>query len=1253
MGQGNANVGSFVKNATAQLGKVTSVLGGGLPTAAAAGGVAIAAGLAIGTKALYDLGAQYDNSTDKLVSMTGAHGAELSKLEGVVKTTYGNVTASLMDTTTVVGILGQKFHDLNAADMSKVSATIIELNQLIGGDLTETTTAATKIFADWNVKGSEMAGVLDKVKVAADASGMPVASLMNNAQMFGTSFRNLGFSMEETLAIMARAEATGVTVDVVLTTLRKGVSSLISPSTAAQKAVRDLFGEKGLESWMKTKDPAKRFKQLADWITLLEAKGQHPEALNLASLVFGKKGGQDIVDMIAKGTFNTGDLIKKMEQANGTIHRQKGATEDAADRWIKLGHKAQNALQPLASAVFDAANALSEKLLPVAERFMNFLIDHQDTIMFFAKVIGIVLVAAIGVAAIAMAGLMLPSVAIVLALGWLYENWQMIWSAVASFFVDTVWHGILEPAFNAVVTFFTETIPGAFWKVYDGAVGAFQAVIDWVTGFGGAILGAIGDTLGWLWQKGNDLLQGLWNGILFIWDGLYLWYVGIPMAILGAIGDVLGTLWQKGADLIQGLWNGAISLLGNINAFFTDRVFTPIVLFFVDAVSWLFDAGKQIIKGLIDGILSFAGKVKDAVGDVISGGIDKGKEILGLGSPSKVFHAIGVDTMEGLRLGIEAGSGGVQDAMAGVASDVAATQITAPAAPVAAGPFTGAATAPTDAMATALATTQDLQGQTTDVVQGATDQQLAIQQLYGGNVVANAGATQEQLNAVWLSGMNNTLATTDSYWSLLNASTANQFAVLSLQVQGTMTGVVSTMTAGASSAADSFVGALNARIPPLQATLSAYGESVKAYGRDYLTAIGAPVNFAVGGVMQGHENHFATIARGPTMRIWNEPETGGEAYIPLGSQNRGRSVAITSAVAKQFGYSLQPFAEGGFSLPELFWEAMSGTDWKNGVDIGRTIGGHADHTHAAISDGHQWPELDAYLTSVGISPGAGSTTGGTHASGSYHYRAQAKDYGTASNGGMAGVDRIYQAFLAIVGGGGMGFSLPMPDVPPPPDFGPGIPAYEALVMAFGMRASMQTVLEAARQKVIDSMAAGGGASIPAAGPYKEYARALMASHGWDVGSQFPPLDMLWNKESHWDPSASNGTYYGIPQGPIGILSRMTPYEQIAWGEDYISQRYGTPSGAWAHSQAVNWYGLGGILGNNVKLADWGARLDPGWNNVFNGTGGVETLRPTDSGHTEIHVYPSEGMDERKLARKVRQELDARDAERAFLAGSVR
>lgn len=96
---------------------------------------------------------------------------------------------------------------------------------------------------------------------------------------------------------------------------------------------------------------------------------------------------------------------------------------------------------------------------------------------------------------------------------------------------------------------------------------------------------------------------------------------------------------------------------------------------------------------------------------------------------------------------------------------------------------------------------------------------------------------------------------------------------------------------------------------------------------------------------------------------------------------------------------------------------------------------------------------------------------------------------------------------------------------------------------------------------------------------KSVARLLAGDRGW-ADAQFSCLDSLWTKESGWNYAANNGSSgaYGIPQSLPG--SKMAsfgsdwatnPVTQIKWGLEYIAARYGSPCGAWAQSQATNWY----------------------------------------------------------------------------------
>jgi len=98
-------------------------------------------------------------------------------------------------------------------------------------------------------------------------------------------------------------------------------------------------------------------------------------------------------------------------------------------------------------------------------------------------------------------------------------------------------------------------------------------------------------------------------------------------------------------------------------------------------------------------------------------------------------------------------------------------------------------------------------------------------------------------------------------------------------------------------------------------------------------------------------------------------------------------------------------------------------------------------------------------------------------------------------------------------------------------------------------------------------------------------RIMAADRGWGA-SQFNCLNLLWNRESQWNYRAANpsSSAYGIPQAlaapggapgskmaSAGADWRTNPVTQIKWGLDYIADRYGTPCGAWGHSESVGWY----------------------------------------------------------------------------------
>jgi hypothetical protein len=122
--------------------------------------------------------------------------------------------------------------------------------------------------------------------------------------------------------------------------------------------------------------------------------------------------------------------------------------------------------------------------------------------------------------------------------------------------------------------------------------------------------------------------------------------------------------------------------------------------------------------------------------------------------------------------------------------------------------------------------------------------------------------------------------------------------------------------------------------------------------------------------------------------------------------------------------------------------------------------------------------------------------------------------------------------------------------------------------------------EAARQKAAADAAAQAAAMSGDPGAIQSWTASFMqGQYGWGA-DQMSCLVPLWNRESGWKASAANPSSgaYGIPQAlPGGKMAsaggdwQTNPQTQVKWGLSYIKGTYGTPCGAWAHSQGSGWY----------------------------------------------------------------------------------
>lgn len=211
------------------------------------------------------------------------------------------------------------------------------------------------------------------------------------------------------------------------------------------------------------------------------------------------------------------------------------------------------------------------------------------------------------------------------------SNWDAVKSALGA-----IWDWISNAA-STIWNFIKDNIVTVIRVIAAIATGGMSEMVLFIIRNWDNLKNAAANVVNWIRDRWNDLMG-------FIG--------GIPGRIWNALGDLFGFL----RDVVSRGVEGAKNVLGDLVGFVAGlpgRILGALG----DLGSLLWDAGKNIIQGLIGGIKNMVGAaidaVKGAIGDVIGGA----KRLLGIGSPSRVFADIGRNVMLGMEQGINALAG--------------------------------------------------------------------------------------------------------------------------------------------------------------------------------------------------------------------------------------------------------------------------------------------------------------------------------------------------------------------------------------------------------------------------------------------------------------------------------------------------------------------------------------------------------------------------------------------------------------------
>ena len=220
-----------------------------------------------------------------------------------------------------------------------------------------------------------------------------------------------------------------------------------------------------------------------------------------------------------------------------------------------------------------------------------------------------------------------------------------VWTAISTFF-STIWNGIKTVVTTVVTAISTFLTTG--WNT-------IKTVIT-------TVLNAIKTVFSTVWNAIKNVvitvINGIKNTITTVWNGIKNTVATVVNAIKTTVSTAFSAMWNGIKNTISGIYNTI------------KNGFTNAVNFIKNLASSAFSWGADIINGIVNGIKSCIGKVKDAVCSVA----DTIKSFLHFSVPDEgpltEYESWMPDFMSGLAKGIEKSKGMVKDAVSGLAADM-------------------------------------------------------------------------------------------------------------------------------------------------------------------------------------------------------------------------------------------------------------------------------------------------------------------------------------------------------------------------------------------------------------------------------------------------------------------------------------------------------------------------------------------------------------------------------------------------------
>ena len=334
--------GSLAGLATA----LTGVASAAVAAAAAVAALAVGLAAAVGGAALAAWKG-LDDAADSLTLSVGATGQALDQMTSSVTSIYTSTAGLGSSMGEIAGRMGELRQVTGAAgmDLENLTAQLSRAAQ-VGPQAAVGAADFGRVLQGWQIPAAQGSALLDQMYASSQKFGLSVAEQAQAVTQFGGALRQMGLSLDQSLGLLAQANAAGVNVEKMLTGL----------STAAGKFAKDgIEMSHGLEQ---------------AFATIKNAESPI-KAAQVAVETFGQKAGPQLADAIRSGAVSLAGLQKALGDTEGALQKATEATMDFPEKLALIGKQAQMALAPAGTAIANSLGKALDQAKPLIDSLIS------------------------------------------------------------------------------------------------------------------------------------------------------------------------------------------------------------------------------------------------------------------------------------------------------------------------------------------------------------------------------------------------------------------------------------------------------------------------------------------------------------------------------------------------------------------------------------------------------------------------------------------------------------------------------------------------------------------------------------------------------------------------------------------------------------------------------------------------------------------------------------------------------------------